>query len=512
MSKKTKKVPRPKARLPKGMRDIEAAELRAVARMMETIRAVYERYGFEPLDTPAFEYTDALGKFLPDQDRPNEGVFSFQDEDEHWLSLRYDLTAPLARYVAQNYDALPKPFRRYQAGPVWRNEKPGPGRFRQFMQFDADTVGTDNVAADAEMCMLAADALEALGIKRGDYVIRVNSRKVLDGVMDAAEIPREKRLIVLRAIDKYDRLGIEGVRQLLGEGRKDESGDFTPGAQLNEKQLLSIDSFFGVTLEAASEIAAGKGLPPGVTDANLADWYELDAMAESFYSQPEKLSGVTEVQSLWEVVRGAGYGIDRIRFDPSVVRGLEYYTGLVFEAELTFEVADDDGQPVRFGSVGGGGRYDGLVSRFKGAQVPATGFSIGVSRLYAALKHLGKIETGTEHGPVVVLVMDHDRTGDYARMTQALRDAGIRAEMYLGTAGMRAQMKYADKRAAPCVVIQGEDERARGEVQIKDLIEGAKLSEQIEDNVSWREGRPAQFSVLEAEMVEAVRSVLARYA
>ena len=504
MSKKQKKALRPKARLPKGMRDVEAPELRALAQMTEKIRAVYERYGFEPLDTPAFEYTDALGKFLPDQDRPNEGVFSFQDEDEQWLSLRYDLTAPLARYVAQNYDALPKPFRRYQAGPVWRNEKPGPGRFRQFMQFDADTVGTDNVAADAEMCMLAADAMEALGIERGDYVIRVNSRKVLDGVMDAAEIPHEKRLTVLRAIDKYDRLGIEGVRQLLGSGRKDESGDFTPGAELPEHSANLLLDFMTTDVPAQTEASEGDVLVKHQVSRMEREWPGLDT--------PGFLEGIERIDGVRQLVATCGFGTDRIRFDPSVVRGLEYYTGLVFEAELTFEVADDDGQPVRFGSVGGGGRYDGLVSRFKGTEVPATGFSIGVSRLYAALKHLGKIETGSGHGPVVVLVMEAERTGDYARMTQALRDAGIRAEMYVGTSGMRAQMKYADKRAAPCVVIQGEDERARGEVQIKDLIEGAKLSEQIEDNVSWREGRPAQFSVPEADLIEAVKSVLARYA
>jgi len=527
MSKKHKKVPRPKARLPKGMRDVEADELRAVAQMTEKIRAVYERYGFEPLDTPAFEYTDALGKFLPDQDRPNEGVFSFQDEDEQWLSLRYDLTAPLARYVAQHYDALPKPFRRYQAGPVWRNEKPGPGRFRQFMQFDADTVGTDNVAADAEMCMLAADALEALGIKRGDYVIRVNSRKVLDGVMNAAEIPHEKRLTVLRALDKLDKFSPEDVMLLLGPGRKDESGDFTPGAHLEQVQIdliMSIFRFGAVDTEEATReeweqspqiVGAYAG-----ADGPFYQKVTFDSALSTFSHLRRKLQGnlclfdegVAGLQATAEVLRD--YDDGRIRIDPSVVRGLEYYTGLVFEAELTFEVQDEDGQPVRFGSVGGGGRYDGLVSRFKGTEVPATGFSIGVSRLYAALKHLGKIETGAAHGPVVVLVMDRERTGDYARMTQELRAAGIRAEMYVGSAGMRAQMKYADKRAAPCVVIQGEDERNSDPpmVQIKDLIEGAKLSEQIEDNVSWRESRPAQFSVPEAEMVEAVRSVLARYA
>ncbi len=461
------------ARLPKGMRDIDAAEMRAMREMIATISAVYERYGFDPLDTPAFEYTDALGKFLPDTDRPNEGVFSFQDEDEQWLSLRYDLTAPLARYVAANYDAIAKPFRRYQYGHVWRNEKPGPGRFRQFMQFDADTVGTASPAADAEMCMLAADTLEALGIPRGSYVIKVSNRKILDGVMEAIGLGGPdnagRRLIVLRAIDKLDRLGLEGVEQLLGKGRKDESGDFTKGADLAKKQIDAILDF----------------LKRGETgDAELAD-----------------------MRASWSA---SGYD-DRIIADPSVVRGLEYYTGPVFEAELTFDAQDEDGQPVRFGSVGGGGRYDGLVSRFRSQPVPATGFSLGVSRLYAALKHLDKLKATHAHGPVVVLVMDRARIGDYQRLTHELRNAGLRAEMYLGESGMKAQMKYADRRGAPCVVIQGEDERARGEVQIKDLIEGRRLAEMIEDNAEWREARPAQISVKAADLVAEVRKVLARH-
>jgi len=442
--------------------------------------------------------------------------------------LRYDLTAPLARYVAQNYDALPKPFRRYQAGPVWRNEKPGPGRFRQFMQFDADTVGTDNVAADAEMCMLAADALEALGLQTRDnasgtgqhYVVNINNRKILDGIMDVAEIPQQKRLIVVRAIDKYDRLGIPGVEQLLGKERKDESGDITRGADLGSDQKKIILDFLEAQLAdplvADDPLKGGWASPqslevaPGIFLSGVSEIAALLRENELF------AEGALELGKIISLVRQAGYESDRINFDQSIVRGLEYYTGPVYEiaqssGPFLAEQSEVDGQPVRFGSVGGGGRYDGLVSRFKGAEVPATGFSIGVSRLYAALKALGKIETGAAHGPVVVLVMEAERTGDYARMTQALRAAGIRAEMYVGTSGMRAQMKYADKRAAPCVVIQGEDERARGEVQIKDLIEGAKLSEQIEDNVSWREGRPAQFSVPEPEMVEAVKSVLARY-
>jgi len=496
MAKSNKRV-RPKARLPKGLRDVGAQELRAVDGMLSSIRAVYELYGFEPLETPAFEYTDALGKFLPDQDRPNEGVFSFQDEDEQWLSLRYDLTAPLARYVAENYDGLPKPYRRYQMGPVWRNEKPGPGRYRQFTQFDADTVGTASVAADAELCMLAADCLEALGIGRGDYMMRVNNRKVLDGVMERIGIAHEdpafeaQRKTVLRAIDKLDRLGPDGVRLLLGEGRKDESGDYTKGAGLTEDQIAPVMDFVDAGADTAAEVVERLRALVGDSEIGRAGVDELETMAGLFAA--------------------AGYGTDRIQLDPSVVRGLGYYTGPVYEAELTFEAENEDGEKARFGSVGGGGRYDGLVQRFKGVEVPATGFSIGISRLYAALSTLGKVGADAVSAPVLVLVMDADRLGDYQKMAFDLRAAGIRAEMYLGTSGMRAQMKYADRRGAPAVVIQGEDERAAGEVTIKDLIEGSRLSEEIEDNVEWRTGRPAQVSVAEADLVSAVRDVLARH-
>src|SRR6188474_311589 len=244
MAEKPKKPQKLRARLPRGLEDRGPAAIAATRRMVEKIREVYERYGFEPVETPAMEFTDALGKFLPDQDRPNEGVFSFQDDDEQWISLRYDLTAPLARYVAENYDALPKPYRSYRAGYVYRNEKPGPGRFRQFMQFDADTVGSASPAADAEICMMAADTMERLGFKRGEYVVKVNNRKVLDGVLDSIGLGGEenagKRLTVLRAIDKLDRLGIEGVRLLLGKGRKDESGDFTKGAELSDRAAETV--------------------------------------------------------------------------------------------------------------------------------------------------------------------------------------------------------------------------------------------------------------------------------
>jgi histidyl-tRNA synthetase len=485
MSKKDASV-RPETRLPKGLYDISAQEIRATEEMLGTIRGVFERYGFEPLDTPAIEYTDALGKFLPDQDRPNEGVFSFKDDDEQWLSLRYDLTAPLARYVAENYQHLPKPFRRYQVGPVWRNEKPGPGRFRQFMQFDADTVGASSVAADAELCMLAADTLEALGVPRGQYVIKVNHRKVLDGVLDSVGLGdnASKRLAVLRAIDKLDRLGVEGVRALLGKGRKDESGDYTKGVELTTEQTAPILKLVQSEQLNATDFASALTGVGG--------------------------EGLKEVAEIGGLVAKAGYD-DRIKVDLSVVRGLEYYTGPVFEAELLAPIKDERGQPIRLGSVVSGGRYDGLVERFTGEKIPATGISIGVSRLLFGLQRLGKYKGSAVQGPVVVLVLDRDRIADYQKMAQALRAAGIRAEMYLGEAGMKAQMKYADRRGSPCVVIQGGDEKAKGEVQIKDLILGATLISIEDRNEYLKKQEEAQFAVPEAQLVEAVGKVLSRH-
>jgi histidyl-tRNA synthetase len=453
------------------------------------------------VETPAIEYTDALGKFLPDQDRPNEGVFSFQDDDEQWLSLRYDLTAPLARYVAENFDTLPKPYRSYRVGTVFRNEKPGPGRFREFMQFDADTVGSASPAADAELCMMAADTMEALGIPRGSYVVKVNNRKVLDGVLESIGLGGEanapKRLIVLRAIDKLDRLGVEGVRQLLGAGRKDESGDYTRGAGLTAKQTA--DVLQSITSGVAGDIGSGVMSVANVPDGKIPRGEHL------------RTEGLSELLQMQKLVRAAGYDSNRIRIDPSVVRGLEYYTGPVFEVDLTFSTDSEDGSP-RFGSVGGGGRYDGLISRFRSEPVPATGFSIGVSRLLAALEYLGKVDLKTERGPVVVTVFDQDRIADYQTMVARLRHVGIRAELYLGAGKFGPQMKYADRRNSPCVVIQGSDEKARGEVTIKDLIIGAELAKQEKSREQHLQKQTqAQRSVPEDKMVEAVREVLARH-
>jgi len=481
---------RPRAETPKGFRDYFGAEVTERKAMLDRIAGVYHRYGFDPLETSAVETVEALGKFLPDVDRPNEGVFAWQDEDADWLALRYDLTAPLARVAAQYRNDLPSPYRRYAMGPVWRNEKPGPGRFRQFYQCDADTVGSASVAADAEICAMLADALEEVGIPRGDYVVKVNNRKVLNGVMEVAglagEDKHDERGIVLRAIDKIDRLGPEGVRALLGEGRKDESGDFTKGAGLSAEQAEVVMGFTSAKRDTGA-----------ATVARLRELVGASAIGAD---------GVSELEAIAALLDAQGYGPDRIVLDPGVVRGLGYYTGPVYEAELTFEILDEKGRKRQFGSVAGGGRYDGLVKRFTGQDVPATGVSIGVDRLLAALRAKGRV-SGDLAGPVVVTVMDRDRMADYMAMVGELRQAGIRAEVYLGNPkNFGNQLKYADKRASPVAVIQGGNEAAAGSVILKDLILGAKIAESatLEE---WKD-RPAQVEVPRGELVAAVKRML----
>jgi histidyl-tRNA synthetase len=488
-------IDRPKARLPRGFSDSTGRMLAIHEQLIGKLADVFASYGFERLATPSIEFADALGKFLPDQERPHEGVFSLQDDDGQWLVMRYDLTAPLARYVAENYDTLALPYRRFQTGPVFRDEKPGPGRFREFIQFDADTVGTESMAADAEFCMLMADSLEALGLDRGEYVVKVNNRKILNGMLEAIGVPEgpqgdATRLIVLRAMDKLDRLGLGGVAQLLGAGRKDESGDFTKGAGLPVRDIDRVLDFLHA-----------QGGDRAAVCAAMMEKVKGSAIAEQ---------GAAELLEIDAALTAAGFGLDRVRFDPAIIRGLGYYTGPVFEAELNFEIKDDDGRPIRYGSVGGGGRYDNLVERFLGRKVPATGASIGVSRLAAALEMRGLLSGKAHVGPVVVLVLDRDQLPRYQGMVSELRAAGIRAELYLGQGGMRAQLKYADKRAAPIVVIEGGDERAKGEVTLKDMALGAALSSEIKSRAEWAKGGASQISVKRQELTHQIREILAR--
>ncbi|MCA0206743.1 MAG: histidine--tRNA ligase [Proteobacteria bacterium] len=540
---------RPKAETPKGFRDYFGAEVTARKEMLDRIARVYHRYGFDPLETSAVETVEALGKFLPDVDRPNEGVFAWQEDGGaegkagDWLALRYDLTAPLARVAAQYRNDLPSPYRRYAMGPVWRNEKPGPGRFRQFYQCDADTVGASTVAADAEICAMLADVFEDLGLG-GDFVVRINNRKVLNGVMEAAGVldPADpskfeaERGIVLRAIDKLDRLGEDGVRALLGEGRKDESGDFTKGAGLSARQVAKLLEFVRISSRIddltdrinSKQVSVGDTIAekfeqlypkllrvlvrPSATEEHIEKFYRnvaAVAVLHDLVGETKSGSeGIDELVEMVDLLSAQGYGSDRVVIDPSVVRGLGYYTGPVFEAELTFEILDEKGRKRQFGSVAGGGRYDDLVKRFTGQAVPATGISIGVDRLLAALNAKGRVVADTT-GPVVVTVMDRSRMSDYQKMVGELRRAGIRAEVYLGNPkNFGNQLKYADKRGSPVAIIQGSDEAARGVVQVKDLVLGARIAESatLEE---WKD-RPAQVEVPVADLVATVRDMLAK--
>jgi len=483
---KPRKQPRPKAETPKGFRDYFGADVTERQTMLRQIADVYHAHGFDPLETSAVETVEALGRFLPDTDRPNEGVFAFE-EDDAWLALRYDMTAPLARVAAQFRNDLPSPYRRYAMGPVWRNEKPGPGRFRQFYQCDADTVGASSVAADAEMCGMLAQTLEAVGISRGDYIVRVSNRKVLNGAMEVADLAGDdketERGIVVRAIDKLDRLGEAGVRALLGAGREDKSGDFTKGAGLTDAQADVVIAFTQTKCTSDAE--------------TVARLRELVAGSQT------GLDGVEELEAIADQLVAQDHGPDRVVIDPSVVRGLGYYTGPVFEAELTFRILDEKGRARQFGSVAGGGRYDDLVRRFTGQAVPATGISIGVDRLWTALRAKGRL-TGRSEGPVVVTVMDRGRMADYQAMAARLRAAGIRAEVYLGNPKtLGNQLKYADRRQSPVAIIQGPDEAARGTVQIKNLILGTELARDA-TLAEWK-SQPAQSEVPLDDLVAETR-------
>ena len=481
---------RPEARTPRGLQDRRARDLRAERAILAAVTAVYERYGFEALETSAFEYADALGKFLPDADRPNEGVFALQDDDEQWMALRYDLTAPLARFAAQNWETLPKPFRRYAYGTVWRNEKPGPGRYREFVQCDADTVGSARPEADAEIVAMAVEGLQAAGLPRGSAVIKLSNRKLMNAALAAAGVTSEKQtLAVLRAVDKFDKFGLDGVKLLLGKGRLDESGDFTKGAELD---TAGIDAVLGLLGADAKTRAAQLSWLEGAVGAQAAGREALDEMAR-----------------IDATLTSIGVGEDQVVFDPSIVRGLEYYTGAVFEAELLLETTDDQGHKVRFGSIGGGGRYDDLVARFTGQPVPATGFSFGVSRLAAALRAAGREQGAAARGPVVVIAFSQDHMADYFAVAGELRAAGIAAEVYLGSSGMRPQMKYADRRLSPAAVIIGDDERAAGTVTVKDLDLGRALSAKVDDNAAWRTERPGQATIPRGELIAFVRRILA---
>jgi len=433
---KEKKI-KPSKELPLGFVDRQEKELLTRDFIISNIKEVMIKYGFQYLETPSFEYTDSIGKFLPDKERPDQGVFSFKDE-KNWLSLRYDLTAPLARYVAKNYQEIPRPFKRYQLGTVWRNEKPGPGRYREFLQFDADFVGTRNLQADAELCILISEILENCGLSINDYIVKISSRKFTQELFKEIKIEStEQASIILRALDKIDRLGWNEVKKLLGKGREDKSGDFTKGADLNEKQIELIE--------------------------------------KKINDKQSKTNDVSEIIRIFEA-----YGFKNYKFDPSVIRGLEYYTGPIFEVNLNFEVKNSKGKTVQFGSIGGGGRYDNLVSNFGNLDCPATGISIGIDRLVYALMQKKEFNIKSTK-PVIICVFSKENIKEYINILNKLRSAKISAEIYPGEGNLKKQMQYANKISSPAVILYGEDEIKSGKTTLRNLNTGKEISIEVEN-------------------------------
>jgi histidyl-tRNA synthetase len=435
MSKTNKQ--KPSKELPLGFVDRKEKELLIRDFVISNIKEVMIKYGFQYLETPSFEYTDSIGKFLPDKDRPGEGVFSFKDENK-WLSLRYDLTAPLARYVAKNYLEIPKPFKRYQLGTVWRNEKPGPGRYREFLQFDADYVGTKNLQADAELCVMISEILEKCGLDKTDYIVKISSRKFTSKLFEQLKVTLKDQIsTTLRALDKIDRLGWDEAKKLLGEGRKDKSGDYTKGANLNNEQIKIIE--------------------------------------DSLNSKKSNSEDVEEIIKIFKA-----YDFKNYKFDPSVIRGLEYYTGPIFEVNLNFEVKNLKGKAIQFGSIGGGGRYDNLVNNFGNLDCPATGISIGLDRLVFALMQKKDFKIKSTR-PIIICVFDKNRIKEYIEIVSKLRALNISSEIYPGEGKLKKQMEYANKIGSPAVILYGEDEIKSRKATFKNLETGNESSIKIED-------------------------------
>ena len=478
MNKKTFK---PTSELPNGFADRQEEELLIRDLLISNIKKIMSKYGFQYLETPSFEYTDSIGKFLPDKDRPSEGVFSFEDEKK-WLSLRYDLTAPLARYAAKNFDSLPRPFKRFQLGTVWRNEKPGPGRFREFLQFDADYIGTSNLFSDAELCFLISEILNSCGLEKSEFIIKISNRKLSKGLLEKLNITDEqKQSITLRAIDKLDRVGVEGVQYLLGKGRKDKSGDFTKGAELEESQIKEIIKFLNIK---------------NLSDKNFERIREIAADNESMNDGIKELELMEKYFLL--------FNFTNYIFDPTVVRGLEYYTGPIFEANLTFGVKNNKGQEIEFGSVGGGGRYDDLVKRFNNQDCPSTGISVGLDRLIYAILQKNKIKAEKKN-PVLICVFDEKYMDFYIKILNMLRSENISAEIYSGSSNIKSQFKYADKRGCDFVILCGDDEVSKNVVTIKNLNVGKQMSENIKDRSEWKQSLEAQKTVAFDQLLNEIK-------
>lgn len=484
-------------RLYKGLQDYLPDQMAARQRIIDTVRSVYELYGFVPLGTPAIEHLDVL--VGAGGAEANQSIFRVHGPEELPLGLRFDLTVPLARVVSQ-YRELPKPFRRYQVSSVWRADKPDKGRFREFTQFDIDSVGVETELADVEIIAAMCDALTALNV--GPFQVRFSSRRVLNLLLAYAQIPPmlntqrevvergQKRLEpvevaatdIFRVLDKLDKVGIDKVRRELTTGYKDDSGAFIPGLGLDPSQVERIEQFLAIKGDQRSTV--------------------LTQLSNTFASVPEAAAEIDVLRRMSDRLGSLGYADDRVAIDLSIARGLAYYTGPVFETVLL--------DAPHYGSVCSGGRYDDLVMRFMGERLPATGTSIGIDRLLAALIELGRVKLRHATARVMVTTMDANLTDEYLRIAGDLRRAGINTELYLGTAkGFGKQVKHADVQRIPLVIVVGSDEAERGVVTIKEMQQGREESLRTGERAEWLRKRPGQVEVPRGDLVEAVKKLLA---
>ena len=441
MSEKNKLIPG----LPSGFEDRWNKTLILKKRLLKVIENNFIRYGFDPLETPSFEIAENIGSFLAEDDNnPMSDVFSFNDGEKN-ITLRYDLSSPLARFVAQNNQELPSIYKRYAIQNVFRNEKSGNARFREFTQADCDIVGNVNPAqANAELCNLVASTLIECGLKKDQFKINVSNRKIIQGLIQDLKIPTNKEIKVMRAIDKLDKpdFGIKGVEDLLKKERKDKSGAITKGADLNDDQVSKILNFLKIK--------------------------DLKKLKQDF-KNPITQEGIKELEDLFEVLDFGNYS-ELVKTNFTIVRGLAYYDGFCIETNLNFKTTNNKGKEIDIGSVCSGGQYNKLISRFKGVDIPGTGVSIGVDRLLFAMSQINQVQLDDQK-PVIVCVMDEKYLKNYYEILDILRKNNINSEIFLDSKkNLGKQLTYANKRGCPIAVICGENEFKDSKITLKNLL------------------------------------------
>ena len=441
MDKENKLIPG----LPSGFEDRWNKKLSLKKKLIREIETNFIKYGFDPLETPSFEISENIGSFLADDDsNPMSDVFLFEDGDKN-ITLRYDLSSPLARFVAQNNQELPSIYKRYAIQNVFRNEKAGNARYREFTQADCDIVGNVNPAqANAELCNLIASTILACGLKKDQFVVSISNRKIVKGLIEELKISDEKQVKVMRAIDKLDKpgFGLKGVEDLLKKERTDISGAVTKGADLSDNESSAIINFLKIK--------------------------NLKELKDSL-KNPLSQEGIKELEDLLEVASYGGY-LDQIKTNFTIVRGLAYYDGFCVETNLNFKATNNKGKEVDIGSICSGGQYNKLISRFKGVDIPGTGMSIGVDRLLFVMMQLNQIKVD-EKKPVIVCVMDEKYLKNYYEILKILRENNINSEIFLDSKkNLGKQLTYANKRQCPVAVICGENEFKENTVTLKNLL------------------------------------------